>query len=352
MNVFKRRTAMSLVAVLCLSLLTGLLGYAQAQQNTPGSNEIEVLQLRPNFYMIAGAGGNIAVQVGEDGVVLVDTGSVAASEPVLAEIKKLTGQPIRYIINTSADADHVGGNEKISKAGKSLFPPTPGGGGVGVILSEAITNSGGAAIFAHDNVLARMSAPEDQKKPAYPTYALPSATYTDKEKDTYLNGEGIQVLYQPAAHTDGDSMVFFRRSDVLVTGDIFSTDTFPVIDLAKGGSIRGEIDALNRIIGITIPQLPLIWQEGGTLVIPGHGRICDEADVVEYRDMVIIIRDVIQDLIQKGETLEQIKAADPTKEYRGRYGADSGSWTTDMFVEAVYRSLVRKDQSVIRSHSK
>jgi cyclase len=199
-------------------------------------------------------------------------------------------------------------------------------------------------------VLTRMSEPSGQKQ-AYPTAALPSSTYTEKEKDTYLNGEGIQVLYQPSAHTDGDSLVFFRRSDVLVTGDIFDTESFPVINLAKGGSIQGEIDALNRIIGITIPQLPLIWQEGGTLVIPGHGRLCDEADVVEYRDMVTIIRDVIQDLIQKGRTLEQIKAADPTKEYRGRYGADSGSWTTGMFVESVYRSLVRKDQPVTKNRS-
>lgn len=347
MSVFDRCNIQSLAGLAFLALMIGSATSSHAQQSP--ADQLEVIQLRPNFYMIAGAGANVAVQVGEDGVVLVDTGSGAATERVLTEIKKLTDKPIRYIINTSADADHVGGNERLSRAGKSLFPQAAGGG-ANANLSDAITNGGGAAIFAHDNVLTRMSEPSGQKQ-AYPTAALPSSTFTEKEKDTYLNGEGIQVLYQPSAHTDGDSMVFFRRSDVLVTGDTFDTESFPAINLAKGGSIQGEIDALNRIIGITIPQLPLVWQEGGTLVVPGHGRICDEADVVEYRDMVTIIRDVIQDLIQKGKTLEQIKAADPTKEYRGRYGSDSGPWTTEMFVEAVYRSLVRKDQPVTKNRS-
>jgi cyclase len=144
------------------------------------------------------------------------------------------------------------------------------------------------------------------------------------------------VLHQPAAHTDGDSIVFFRKSDVVVAGDVFVTTTFPLINLAQGGSFNGIIDALNRIIDLTVPRDK---QEGGTYVIPGHGRITDEADVVDYRDMVTIIRDRFQNAIKKGMTLEQVKAARLVRDYEGRYGATTGFWTTDAFVEAAYRSL-------------
>jgi cyclase len=158
----------------------------------------------------------------------------------------------------------------------------------------------------------------------------------------YLNDEGIEVLHQPAAHTDGDSIVFFRRSDVVVAGDILDTTRFPLIDVARGGSIQGEIDALNRLVELAIPSVPLVSREAGTLVIPGHGRVCDQLDVVEYRDMVTIIRDRIRDLIREEKTLEQIQATAPTRGYTRRYGSDSGPWTTKMFVEAVYRSLTRE----------
>jgi glyoxylase-like metal-dependent hydrolase (beta-lactamase superfamily II) len=173
--------------------------------------------------------------------------------------------------------------------------------------------------------------------PQTPFRALPTDTYFGEEKDLYFNGEGIQLLHQPVAHSDGDSVIFFRKSDVVVTGDIFLTTTYPVIDIARGGSINGVVDALNRILDITIPKEK---QEGGTMVIPGHGRLCDEADVVEYRDMLTIIRDRIQDMVRKGMSLEQVKAARPTTDYDGRYGRDA-SWTKDMFVEAVYRSLTQ-----------
>lgn len=320
-----------LVAPLSILALSPICAGVSLAQQPGASDGIEVLQLRPNIYMIAGAGGNIAVQVGELGAVLVDTGSSPMSDRVLAEVKKLSKLPIRYIVNTSADPDHIGGNEKLSVTGQSLIP---NGGGIGNGVANAVANGGGAAILATENVLARMSAPTGTKSP-FPTAAWPSDTFSEDEKDTYLNGEGIQVFFKRAAHTDGDSIVFFRRSDVIVTGDIFDTEHFPKIDLSKGGSIQGEIDALNHIIDLTIPELPLVWQEGGTLVIPGHGRICDEADVVEYRDMITIIRDVVGNMIKKGMSIEQIQATDPTKEYRGRFGADSGPWTTKMFVEAV-----------------
>jgi len=305
-----------------------------AQQRSPESADIEVLQIRPNFYLIAGAGANVAVQIGQDGVVIVDTGMSARADQVLAEIRKLTRQPIRYIINTSADPDHVGGNEKLSAAGQSIIPT----GG----LNEIASAGGRAVIFAEENVLARMSAPTGKQAP-FPNGAWPTSSYSsalgEKQKDMYLNGEAIQVFAQPAAHTDGDSVVLFRRSDVLVTGDVLDTTRFPVIDIEKGGSVQGVIDSLNRIIVLAVAPTPLVWQEGGTTVIPGHGRLCDKADAVDYRDMVTIVRDVVQDMIKKGMTLEQIQKADPTEGWRKRYGSDAGSWTTNMFVEAVFRSL-------------
>lgn len=302
---------------------------------TQGPGQLEVLQLRPNFYMIAGAGANIGVQVGGDGVVVVDAGSASRSGDVIAAIKRITARPIRYVIDTSADPDHAGGNEALAKAGQTLFVQ---GGGIGV---PADFLGGGASILAAEKVLARMSA-ATSKAPPFPVGAWPTETFHQPRKYMYLNGEGIEVLHQPAAHTDGDSIVFFRRSDVVVAGDILDTTRFPVIDVARGGSIQGEIAALNRLVDIAIPSVPIVSREEGTLVIPGHGRVCDQLDVVEYRDMVAIIRDRIADLMKAGMTLEQTKAASPTRGYTRRYGSDTGAWTTNDFVEAVYRSLTRE----------
>ena len=284
-------------------------------------DKLEVLQLRPNFYMIAGAGGNIGVQVGSDGVIVVDSGSASKVEAVLAAIQRITPQPIRYIINTGADTDHVGGNEALARAGQTLFVA---GGGVGI---GADFLGGGASILAAEKVLTRMSAAK------FPAAAWPTETFQQPRKYMYLNGEGIEVLHQPAAHTDGDSIVFFRRSDVVMAGDVFDITRFPVIDIERGGSIQGEIAALNRIVDTAIPSVPIVSREEGTLVIPGHGHVCDQLDVVEYRDMVSIVRDRIRDLMKAGMTLDQIKAAAPTRGYTRRYGAETN------FVEAVYRSL-------------
>jgi cyclase len=224
----------------------------------------------------------------------------------------------------------------VSKAGKTLFQ-------INNPLGEGMTNGGAAAILSAERVLTRMSAPTGKASP-FPTAAWPTETFNQKRKYMYLNGEGIEVLHQPAAHSDGDSIVFFRRSDVVVAGDILDTTRFPVIDVARGGSIQGEIDALNRLVDVAIPSIPLVAQEGGTYVIPGHGRVCDQLDVVDYRDMVTIIRDRIQSLVKDGMTLDQIKAAAPTQGYTPRYGSDAGPWTTNMFVEAVYQSLTQGKQ--------
>ena len=306
-------------------------GALLARASQQSGEDLDVVPVRPDFYMIAGAGGNVAVQIGPAGVVLVDTGSAERTDAVLAAVRRLTSRPIRYIVNTSADADHVGGNEKLSKAGQTILGH-PGSSGV----SEDVYTSGGAAsVLAHENVFSRMSGPAS----SFPFGAQPTKTYTGRSYPMYLNGDGIQIVHMPAAHSDGDSIVFFRRADVIVSGDIVDTTRFPVIDVAKGGSIQGEIDALNRLLEMMIPPFPLRWREERTFVIPGHGFVADYGDLVEYRNVVTIVRDRIQDLIGKGMTLEQIKAADPAKGFRKRYGSDRGQWTTDMFVEAVYRGL-------------
>ena len=295
---------------------------AAAQAQEPG--ELAIWPVRDGIYMIVGAGGNTTVQVGDDGVLVVDTKLATASDALLAAIKTISDAPIRYVVNTHWHPDHVGSNEAVAKSGSTIA-----GGNV----SGAIADAGeGAAVIAHENVLVRMSGQETPP----PFDAWPTVTLFTPQKDVFFNGEAVQILHQPAAHTDGDSLVFFRRSDVVSTGDIFTTTGYPVIRPEDGGGIDGVVVALNRIIELTVPEEK---QEGGTLVIPGHGRLCDEADVVEYRDMVTIIRDRIKAMIDMGMTLRQVQAAEPTADYDGRYGATSGFWTTEQFVAAAYESL-------------
>jgi len=286
--------------------------------------------------MIAGAGGNIGVQIGSDGVVVSGAGSGAATPQVLDAIKKLTPLPIRYVIDVNADPDFVGGNEKIAKAGFTIFTNALGNAGV----AGTMTNGGAASILAHESVLRKMSA--RNAKIAYPGEAWPNEAFLQNRKALRMNDEGIEVLYQPAAHSDADSFVLFRGSDVVVAGDIMDTTRFPVIDLANGGSIQGEIDALNRLIDLTIAPTPYIYKDVGTYVIPGHGRLCEQMEVVDYRDMVVLIRDVVADMIKDGKTLAQIQEARPALPYETRYGSTSGPWTTNAFIEAVYKSLTAK----------
>jgi cyclase len=327
-----------LVALACLLLSGPSVDVTAAPQggqtSVPAASGLDVLQLRPNFFMIAGGGSNVGVQIGDDGVVVVDAGSSASAGDVLAAIQKLTPRPIRYIIDTSADPDHVGGNETLSKAGQTLFTAAGSFSLPGNFLG------GVASILSAEKVLSRMSAPTGQASP-FPAGAWPTETFDHARKYMFLNGEGIEVLHQPAAHSDGDVVVFFRRSDVVVAGDVLDMTRFPVIDVTKGGSIEGEIAALNRIVELAIPSVPIVSREAGTIVIPGHGHLCDQLDVVEYRDMVSIIRDRVRDLRDAGMTLEQIKAASPARGYIRRYGSDSGPWTTNNFIEAIFKSLPR-----------
>jgi cyclase len=282
---------------------------------------IEVIHVRGNVYMFASDEGNITVQVGEfrdnDGMLMVDTGSTSMTERVQAELHKLTNKPLLYIVNTSADSDHVGGNAVLSKGGL-----VRGGANNGPRAAEV-------NIYAQDNALTRLSAPEAHM----PALALPTMSF-DRLKDFTFNGEAIQIFSEAPAHTDGDSIVYFRGSNVISAGEIFSTVGYPVIDLTHGGNIQGEVKALNHLLELTVPE---ISQEGGTMVIPGHGRLCDEADVTEYRDMVTIIRDRIAELIKKGKSLSEVEAARVTLDYDGRYSQPA--WTGDMFVASIYNSL-------------
>jgi glyoxylase-like metal-dependent hydrolase (beta-lactamase superfamily II) len=289
--------------------------------------EIHVLPVQGNVYMLVGAGANITVQAGDEGVLVIDTGgSAQLTDKIVAAIRAISNKPIRHVLNTHVHSDHIGANEGIAVLGSTIA--SFGGGGGNITLDgEQETRANGVA---HENVLHRMVA-ED-----IPFGAWPTDTYFVAQKELFFNGEAIQIFHAPAAHTDGDSIIFFRRSDVISTGDVFLTTHYPVIDAERGGSIQGIIAALNHILDLAIPAAK---QEGGTMVIPGHGRLCDEADVLEYRDMVTIIRDRIQNWIDLGWTLSQVMAARPTMDYDGRYGADQGPWTTKMFIEAVYRDL-------------
>lgn len=293
-----------------------------AQQRAADTGALETIRIRPNVYVIFANGSNVTAHVGEDGVILVDSGPAATADKVVQAVKAITNAPIRLILNTSAHPDHVGGNEKVSAAGVQLNP-------------DSFSDAPQATILAHENVMLRMSSAE----PAPATGALPTETFTARHRSMYLNDDAVQVLRQTGAVTDGDSIVHFRRADVIAVGDIIDLRRFPMIDPKTGGSIQGELEALNRLLELTVPAMPLVLKPGRTLLVPGHGPVADYAELVEYRDMVTTIKDIIEDQIKKGMTLAQVKAANPAAGYRKRWGAETGPWTTDMFVEAIYNGL-------------
>jgi glyoxylase-like metal-dependent hydrolase (beta-lactamase superfamily II) len=288
--------------------------------------EVQTLKVQGNVYLLAGAGSDIAVQVGDDGVLVVDTGYEQMATKAIAAIRKLSDKPLRTIINTTLADDHTGANGPFVKAG-FLNQAGPGLGG----------RANEADLIGHNNLLRLMSEIGEAK---IPTDRWPPSTYPGKQKDMYMNDEPVIVLHIANATTSGDSLVWFRKSDVLAAGDIFDETSFPFIDVPHGGNINGIIEGLNTMLEIMVPKH---LQEGGTMAIPGHGRIGDEHDVLEYRDMVTIIRDRVQNAVKKGMTLQQIKAAKPsyTYEYEPRFNRNP-AWTAEMFVEAIYKNLTAK----------
>ena len=294
------------------------------------AGEVKTLHVQGDVHMLVSADGNMVVHAGAEGVLVVDSLGAELSGPVLAAIRRVSDKPIHFIVNTQAGEAHTGGNEALAKAGPTRPERVPLGGGLG-------GNTGGAtSIVGHENVLNRMSADAAGGGTVRPRSAWPNDTFFNDQNDIFFNGEAVQVLHQPRAIADGDSIVFFRKSDVIVAGDVFSTTGYPVFDRSQGGSINGVIAALNRIIKLAVPTNN---QEGGTMIVPGHGRLGDEMDVVEYRNMVTIVRDRIQALIAEGKTLELVRAAEPTLDYDARYAAASGPGSTAAFVAAVYESL-------------
>jgi cyclase len=316
-------------------------GQNGSRQNAPPNNagqgrnsnagEVHLLPVQGNISMLVGAGGNITVQAGEEGILLVDTGLATMSDKVLEAIRPLSKRPLVYVINSDDRGDHIGGNENIGKTGRPV--PTDS---QRYSVADRVAASH-AYIISFQTVLDRMSTPTGQVA-AIPEGAWPNDTYSVPQKNLYFNGEAVLIFHQPAT-TDGNSFVLFRRSDVISAGDIFDPTEYPIIDVKSGGSIQGVIVGLNRLKQMVIAA---DHQEGGTMIIPGHGRLSDAADLAFYQQMVTIVRDRLQDMIKQGMTLEQVKAAKPTRDYDPIYGSTTGNWTTDMFVEAAYKSLTAK----------
>ena len=289
----------------------------------PGS--LEVLPAQGNVHVLAAAGGNTTVQIGSEGPLVVDTQPAALSEKVIEAVRHLSPRPIRHIVLTSGSDQQAGGAAKLSKAGRYIRV-------IDTIDPRGIDIR--ASIMAHLNVLNRMNADNVSSE------SWPTDTYFTAEWSIFSNGEAVQLLHVESAHSDGDTIVFFRRSDVISTGAIFDASGYPRFDPARGGSIAGVIEGLNRVLDIAVPGEN---QEGGTVIVPGRGRLSDETDVANYRDMVTIIRDRVRALVAKGMSLEQVQQAKPTSDYDGLFEAGS-DWTREMFVDAIYRDLTKSGE--------
>lgn len=336
-----RRRAWPLVAAASVSVALVGAGEVVSTQGTgqtvwpprlaaPASGEVQVVPVQGNVYMIVGAGANITMHAGSEGIMLVDTGLASMSGKVLAAMKTISTRPLRYIVNTTEFEDHVGGNAAIADTGE-IIPfrePNYTAGPQGALDTTK------ASVISYYTMFHRLAGPTG-RTPKIPELGWPDNTYSIAQKRLHFNGEAVVIQHSPS-NTDGNSIVFFRKSDVVSAGDLLDLTGYPVIDLEAGGSIQAVVESLNRLIDIAVPAANAA---GGTLVVPGHGRIADHAEVVYYRDMMTIVRDRVQDMIENGMTLAQVKAARPTRDYDRRYGRTTGSWTTDMFVEAVYASV-------------
>lgn len=323
---------MQAVVALAMLLLTVGISPTVLAASAAAPETVSVLPVVPGIEMLTVNGVNVAVSSGPEGVIVVNTGPASAAPDLLAAIKHITPQPIRYVIDTSGDPDLIGGDSVLVAAGQSLITDP----GTLRLSPKGVTDSHVgeyAPIIATQEVLERMI-----EQGGSPSWALPSEVFDRAEYQFYMNGQAIAVIRAPAAHSNGDTVVRFERSDVVVTGDIFDIEHFPVIDVEHGGSIQGEVDALNQLLNtLVFTSTPIVEDAAGTLVIPVHGPVCNQADVLTYRDMVANVRDRIVYLIDHGKNLKEVEAADPTQGYASRYGGGSAATA---FVEAAYKSLM------------
>ena len=278
--------------------------------------------------MLSGADVNITVQVGPQGIVFVDSPDEETIPAMMELIRDISPLPVLYVFNTHLDEGHISGNAMLSSMGDRAGANVFGGGAPVTAISGS---GGGVTMMAHENVLNRFYLTDHDIGRLDLT-----STYFMDSKDVQLNGEAVVIYHMPNAHTDGDSIVHFRRSDVISAGDIFTPGRYPEIDIERGGSVQGVIEALNTMLAMIVPGPEA---EGGTYVVPGHGRISDEIDVVEYRNMVYIVMQRVEALIEDGLGLREIVAARPTLDYDTEYGGYRGGPTSEEFITAIYTSL-------------
>ena len=296
--------------LLSFALVFAVAPVAAAQVNYD-TVQVRTVKVGDGVYMLQGAGGNIGVSVGSDGVILIDDQFAPLSDKIKAAVAALGG-PIRFLLNTHWHGDHTGGNENFAKSG--------------------------VVIVAHENVRRRMSVEQfvaafNQRVPASPTGALPVVTFTDAVT-FYLNGDSINVFHVAPAHTDGDAIIWFRRANVIHMGDTFFNGRYPLVDLSSGGSIDGMVGAADRVLAVA---------DANTKIIPGHGSLGDRAALQTYRTMLATIRDRIRQAVAAGRTLEQVQAAKPTAEFDAVWG--NGRITPTLFVEMLYTDLAARHRS-------
>jgi glyoxylase-like metal-dependent hydrolase (beta-lactamase superfamily II) len=305
----------------------GLLLLAGSMANAAEMDHgLSLFHVKGQVYVLDGAGVNVTVQIGDQAVVFVDTPDPEYIDEMMSLIREISNAPVRYVITTALDPMHLAGNDAINNLGFRGF----GGRGAGVAVAAG-GNTTGVTLLAHENVLNRFYLADNDVEELTLT-----TTYFTPTFDFFMNDEGIAVYHMPNAHTDGDSIVFFRSSDVISLGDIMIPGQYPDIDVEQGGSINGLIEALNFTLALMIPGKNA---EGGTYAVPGHGRLGDEIDVVEYRNMLVIVRDRIQYQMEQGMSLNDIIASNPVLDYSTEYGGPRGGPTSTEFITAIYQSL-------------
>ena len=284
------------LSILSLPVVLLVTGAAVAQNTDFSAVQIKVHKVAGNIYYLEGQGGNVGVSVGDDGVIMIDDQFAPLTDKLLAAIRTISDKPVRFLINTHIHGDHTGGNENIGKLG--------------------------IPIIAHDNVRVRLAHGVNGGEPLA-AVALPDLTYADSVS-LHLNGDDVEIMKMPAAHTDGDSIIWFKNANVIHVGDVFRTTGYPGVDAGNGGSVKGTLEALQKIIDMAGPN---------TKLIPGHGVVSSRDDVVEFRNMVVEVQKRISDLIRQGMTLEQVVAAKPTADLDGRWGS------FERFLPGFYQAL-------------